>query len=496
MKIRTRFAPSPTGFLHIGGVRTALYNWLYAQKHGGEFFLRIEDTDLERSEERFTSDILESMRWLGLTWTGEMLFQSKRMDLYREKAEELITLGLAYRCTATEAELEQMRETAMKAGQKPMYDRRYRDSNLPAPTDGTPYVIRAKIPLTGSIKFDDLIRGEIEVSNEEVDDFVIIRSNGAPTYNFSCVIDDVASEMTHIIRGDDHINNTPKQIHLYRFFNYSEPKFAHLPMILGSDKKKLSKRHGAVSANQYRADGYLPETVLNFLARIGWSHGDQEVFTIPELVAAFSFDHVQKASGVFNPEKLLWLSAEHIRRADPVRVTEILKADFSEKLASVNLSAADAVVRLSGKIGQAALGLLQPKAKTILELADLLQPLLSSDVVPVDASGLKWNKDDALKMKTKGVIETLLGWGAEKVRASSSSLSAADLSLFDLGLGHAEIDAFFREQAEKSGVKLGDLVQPLRLVLSGKAAGASVFDLLSVLPWNVCEKRIAYALTL
>ncbi|MFN7683935.1 MAG: glutamate--tRNA ligase [Oligoflexia bacterium] len=328
-EVRVRFAPSPTGFLHIGGVRTALFNWLYARQQGGKFLLRIEDTDLERSEKHFTDDILASMKWFGLTWDEEPLYQSRRLDIYRAKADELVARGLAYKCWCSESEVEKMREELQAAGKKPMYDRRCRTRSAPGPADA-PYVIRVAIPLEGSIEFDDMIRGPIRFENTDLDDFVLIRSNGAPTYNLSVVVDDVESRMTHIVRGDDHINNTPKQMHLYRHFSYPVPKFAHLPMILGPDKKKLSKRHGAVSANVYRGEGYLPETLLNFLARLGWSHGDQEIFSIDEMIRYFSFEHVQVSSAVFNVEKLQWLSGAHIRQADPARLASIVAEDFGD----------------------------------------------------------------------------------------------------------------------------------------------------------------------
>lgn len=480
--VRVRFAPSPTGFLHIGGVRTALFNWLFARHHGGKFLLRIEDTDLERSEERFTTDILNSLKWLGLDWDEDLIFQSKRLESYRERAEALIATGHAYRCYCTEAEVEAMRDQAMKEGKKPQYDRRCREKQ-DHPTD-LPFVIRAKIPLNGSVEFEDLIRGPIRFENGDIDDFVLIRSNGAPTYNLSVVVDDVHSRMTHILRGDDHINNTPKQIHLYHFFQYPVPQFAHLPMILGADKKKLSKRHGAVSANVYRAEGYLPEALLNFLARLGWSHGDQEIFTREEMVEFFSFDHVQKSAAVFNTEKLLWLNGSHIRGADSQRLLDIVLEDFSEHFTS------DALKRAKSPLGRELVRLIQQKVKFVIEIAEQLVPLCTPGVVAVDSSGLKWNKDGQLKTASQAAVKHVVEEWAKKMAALSA---AADASLQDAGVMHEDVEAFLRQISTQHGVKLGDLAQPMRLVVTGRSVSAGLFELISILPWSVVEARLRSA---
>lgn len=487
--VRVRFAPSPTGFLHIGSVRAALFNWLYARHHKGVFLLRIEDTDLERSEDRFTQDIQSSLKWLGLTWDEEPIFQSQRLDIYRQKAEELIQKGDAYRCYCTESEVEAMREVAMKEGKKPQYDRRCRDKN--EVREGTPFVIRAKIPTSGFVEFHDLIRGNIRFENSDLDDFVLIRSNGAPTYNLSVVVDDVQSQMTHILRGDDHINNTPKQMHLYRFFNYPVPQFAHLPMILGPDKKKLSKRHGAISVNVYRADGYLPEALLNFLARLGWSHGDQEIFTIEEMIQFFSFDHVQKSSAVFNMEKLLWLNGAHIRKATPERLLNIVVEDYSHHFSSEALS------RAKTELGKHLVSLIQPKVKLMNELAEQLVPLCTPGSIEVDASGLKWNQDETLKVATKAAIQHLIDSLAKKVAGAPQKIrSGADVawgdhsSLGDVGISHTEVDGIVRQISEQHGIKMGDLAQPARLVVTGRLVSAGLFELISLLPWNVVETRL------
>ena len=473
--VRVRFAPSPTGFLHIGGVRTALFNWLYARKHNGKFLLRIEDTDLERSETRYTDDILASMKWLGLTHDEPVVFQSQKLHVYREKALALIENGLAYRCTCTTEDVEKMREVAQAAGKKPMYDRSCRDKEI-GEDCGKPFVIRAKIPLEGDVRFIDLIHGEITVQNSELDDFVLVRSNGATTYNFSVVIDDVDMRMSHIIRGDDHINNTPKQVHLYHFFKYPVPKFAHIPMILGSDKKKLSKRHGAVSANVYRGEGYLPEAILNFMVRLGWSHGDQEVFSIQEMIQAFDFDHVQKSSAVFNTEKLQWVSGHHIRSSSAERLIGVVKEDFSDLFIDRSIEALDT------DYGRAVTLMVAQKSKTMKELVDLLVPLCVAGVVPVDASGLKWNKDPGMKSSLQSAIKQLLEKFTARI-GSSPTLAIA-------GLDHAEIEGIIKSVCETSGVKLGDLMQPARLFVTGRMNSVSMFELLPLMPWPTLEARL------
>lgn len=493
-KVRVRFAPSPTGFLHIGGVRTALFNWLYAKRYGGQFLLRIEDTDLERSEERFTQDIMTSMKWLGLNWDEEPIFQSQRLDVYRQKAQELMDRGLAYKCYCSEQDLEGMRARAMTEGKKPMYDRTCREGRE-APSTEAPYVIRAKLPLDGEVAFDDLIRGRITVQNQELDDFVLVRSNGAPTYNFSVVVDDVFSQMTHVIRGDDHINNTPKQVHLYLMFAYPQPGFAHLPMILGSDKKKLSKRHGAVSANWYRSEGYLPEALLNFLARLGWSHGDQEVFSIREMCDFFSFESVQKSSAVFNSEKLLWVNGEHIRKASVDRLSEIIRDDFADYFKEPAQLA-----RVGTPLGKKIVGLLQPKVKLLKEMAEQMVPLCTPGAIEVDPSPLKWNKDPALKTVIQGAIRAVLQEWEKKAEISAGFAATASESwgnapsLEHLEMGPVEIEAFLKQVSEQHGVKLGDLIQPLRLCMTGRTSGPSLFELIAWLPVDVLLPRMRKSL--
>ena len=348
------------------------------------------------------------------------------------------------------------------------------------------------------MEFNDLIRGAIRFENTEIDDFVLIRSNGAPTYNLSVVVDDVETRMTHIIRGDDHINNTPKQMHLYRFFSYPVPLFAHLPMILGSDKKKLSKRHGAVSANAYRADGYLPEGLLNFLARLGWSHGDQEIFTIEEMIQHFSFDHVQKSSAVFNTEKLLWTNGTHIRMAKADRLVKIVTEDYADHFSP------QARERAQTELGAQLAALIQAKVKLMKELAEQLVPLCTPGAVEVDATGLKWEKDPNLKITTRAAVRHATEIFGQKIqekaggkrRTGADSVWGSAWSLGDVGVGHEQVDQILKQVAEQHGVKLGDFTQPMRLCMTGRMVSAGLFDLLPLLPWDVVEARLKKVETL
>ncbi len=335
--IRTRFAPSPTGYLHLGGARTALFNWAFARHHGGVFLLRIEDTDLERSTQVSEQAIFDAMNWLGLDWDEGPFFQMKRLARYKEVGEELLSKGLAYWDYCSKEELDAMREAQVARGEKPRYDRRWRDSNETPPPRRQP-VLRFKNPLAGDVAWDDLVKGTISVSNEELDDLVLLRADGVPTYNFGVVVDDIDMAMTHVIRGDDHVNNTPRQINLYRALGASLPFFGHVPMILGSDGQRLSKRHGAVNAMQYKEDGFLPDAMVNYLARLGWSHGDEEVFSREQLVEWFDLAHVSKSPARWDPEKLKWMNAEYLKRltdADLVQRLEREKGEVCKMLAAV-----------------------------------------------------------------------------------------------------------------------------------------------------------------
>lgn len=476
--VRVRFAPSPTGWLHIGGVRTTLFNYLYAKKHGGKFLLRIEDTDTERSEQKYTDDILSSLAWLGMNPEEPILYQSKRFDLYKKIANDLVAKGLAYRCYCTEAEVEATREQMMKEGKKPMYARTCR--NLKAPPAGrenASYAIRATFPLTGTTSFQDMIRGEISFPNEDLDDFVLVRSNGVPTYNFVVVVDDVEMKISHVIRGDDHINNTPKQMYLYQALGHAVPLFAHLPMILGQDKKKLSKRNGETSTNAYRAQGFLPEALLNFLVRLGWSHGDQELFSMQEMIDLFNLESVQVSGAVFNTEKLMWIAGEHMKRADPKRLISIVESDFASSFSGVSLP------RLREPMTLELVKHIQQKVKLVKELAEQLHPLLEKGVMPVDASTLKWNKDPETKAKIKKAIESLIDVARGKL--------AGKKSLGEAGVDHTGIDQMLRGLCEQHGIKLGDFTQPMRLFVTGQATSAiGLFDLLPLLSWEDIEARL------
>jgi len=321
MITRTRFAPSPTGDIHLGNIRTALYSWLYARHQGGEFLLRIEDTDRERSTKEAVNTILESMKWLELDYAGPF-YQSERLDYYRAAAEQLVTSGKAYRCYCTKERLDTLRTEQLAKKEKPRYDGCCRDKNLPA--SDKPYVIRFKNPTSGSVVFTDLVMGELRFENSELDDLVLIRPDGYPTYNFSVVVDDHDMKITHVIRGADHVNNTPRQINIFHALNAAVPVYAHMPLILGSDGKLLSKRHGALSVMQYCAMGYLPEALLNYLVRLGWSHGDQEIFSRAEMIALFDIQHINKAPAAFNAEKLLWLNRHYLKNLDPQLLGERL----------------------------------------------------------------------------------------------------------------------------------------------------------------------------
>src|SRR5882672_3400081 len=332
--IRTRFAPSPTGYLHIGGARTALFSWAYARRHGGKFILRIEDTDLERSTEASVQAIHDAVRWLGLDADEGPFRQMQRLSRYRELAEQLLREGKAYRCYCTREELEQMRTAQRARGEKPRYDGRWRDSKA-TPPPGVAPVIRFKNPLEGEVTFNDLVKGPITIANAELDDLVLLREDGVPTYNFGVVVDDLDMSISHVIRGDDHVNNTPRQINIFRALIGNEgaglPQFAHVPMILGADGERLSKRHGAVSVMQYAEEGYLPEALINYLARLGWSHGDAEVFSREQFVEWFDLAHVSRSPAQFNPEKLKWLNHQHLKRRSNSEFATLLEPGIAKE---------------------------------------------------------------------------------------------------------------------------------------------------------------------
>jgi glutamyl-tRNA synthetase len=360
--IRTRFAPSPTGFLHIGGARTALFSWAYARKHGGKFILRIEDTDVERSTPAAVQAILDGMTWLGLDYDEGPFYQMQRMERYKEVISEMLKAGTAYHCYCSREELDAMREAQMQAGLKPRYDGRWRPEEgktLPAPPANIPPVIRFKSPQDGLVMWDDLVKGPITIANQELDDFIIARDDGTPTYNFCVVVDDHDMGITQVIRGDDHVNNTPRQINLLQALGATIPKYAHLSMILGDDGQKLSKRHGAVSVMQYDEDGYLPEAVLNYLARLGWSHGDDEVFSMAQFCQWFDLDHITPSAAQFNTDKLNWLNAHYMKQTGGAALAQ----DVSKRLAAKGIT-------VQGVDLAAALELYKERASNLNELAN------------------------------------------------------------------------------------------------------------------------------
>lgn len=357
--VKTRFAPSPTGYLHIGGARTALFSWAFARKQGGKFILRIEDTDLERSTQQSVQAILDGMAWLGLDYDEGPYYQMQRLSRYQEVAEQLLKQGLAYRCYASKEELDILREQQRQAGLKPRYDGRWRDSKQTPPPGITP-VVRFKTPREGYAVFDDLVKGRIAVANHELDDLVLLRSDGTPTYNFGVVLDDLDMGITHVIRGDDHVNNTPRQINILKALGAAIPQYAHVPMILGADGERLSKRHGAVSVMHYRDQGYLPEALVNYLARLGWSHGDEEIFSREQLVEWFDLAAINRSPAKFNPEKLTWLNQHYLKIADNTRLAELTVPFLQER--KYNLPEEEHLFQI--------VGLLKERVSTIEELAD------------------------------------------------------------------------------------------------------------------------------
>jgi len=438
----TRFAPSPTGMLHIGGVRTALFSWLYARHHGGKFILRIEDTDRERSTDEAVRVILDGMRWLGLTADEGPYYQTQRLHRYREVLEQMLARGQAYRCYCTREELEAMRTEQIARKVKPRYDARCRERH--EPRAGVAPVIRFKNPLEGQVVVDDQVHGRVVFQNAELDDLIIARSDGSPTYNFCVVVDDADMGITHVIRGDDHLNNTPRQINMLRALPAAPPVYAHLPMILGPDGAKLSKRHGAVSVLQYQQEGYLPEALLNYLVRLGWSHGDQEYFSLEQMIAAFDIKDVNKSASAFNPDKLLWLDQQHIMRAPVAR----LAAGLAEQLAALGLDAATLDERLLAGVVNAQ----RERARTLKEMAQASLFFFREFERYDDKAAAKNLSADTLPL-----LQAL----AEGLAASAE---------FSAGAVHEVISSV----ATRMGVPLGKVAQPLRVAVTGGAVSPPI----------------------
>ncbi|MBI2343044.1 MAG: glutamate--tRNA ligase [Deltaproteobacteria bacterium] len=461
MTVRVRFAPSPTGHLHIGGARTALYNWLYARQHHGTFILRIEDTDRERSTEEYTHSILDGMRWLGLDWDEGPIYQTDRAQIYHTHLNQLLREENAYRCFCTPERLEQLRTEALAAGRKPTYDRRCRDLT-PDAHDTRPCCIRFKAPLTGQTVVQDMVRGTVTFDNKELDDLILARSDGTPTYNFVVVVDDVTMQITHVIRGDDHLNNTPRQMLLYAAFNYPTPLFAHLPMILGSDRKRLSKRHGATSVIAYQQTGYLPQALLNYLARLGWSHGDQEIFTLEEMVRAFSFDHVGRAGAIFNPEKLDWVNMAHMKSFSD----EELAARVEPFLAEMGLVPHDR------DYAARAIASERERAKTLRELAEISAFYFRPSVVWDAPAVAKWLDADGQRIlqAMTPMLHSVETWNADALKETFSALQA------------------------RENVKFLQVAQPLRVALTGTTTSPGIYDVLTIMGKTTVLHRIEQAL--
>jgi glutamyl-tRNA synthetase len=449
--VRVRFPPSPTGHLHIGGVRTALFNWLYARHHGGVFILRIEDTDRTRSTEESIQLILEGLTWLGLDWDEGPHRQTERLAIYQTHAYRLLEEGKAYRCYCSPQELQERREEALRRGESPRYNRRCRDLQQP-PAGRTP-AIRLKAPLEGQTRFDDLIHGELTFENSGLDDLIILRSDGTPTYNFAVVVDDVTMHITHVIRGDDHIPNTPRQILIYHALDYPLPQFGHVSMILGPDKGRLSKRHGATSVLAYRDMGYLPEALLNYLARLGWAHGDQEIFTREELIAQFSLAEVNKAAAVFDPDKLLWLNAHYLRTLPSERlIHELLPHLIREGI----VKSPDEVdhVYLARAIES-----VRERSKTLLEMVQWLRFYFTDHIIYDDKAAAKFLTTETAPLLVR-LIQALEG-----------------LPVFD----ETSIQQVFQQLLAASGLKLGDIAQPARVALTGGTVSPGIYEVMAIL---------------
>lgn len=459
MTIRTRFAPSPTGYLHVGGARTALFSWLFARKHGGAFVLRIEDTDLERSTAESVNAILEGMIWLGLEYDEGPFYQTKRFDRYNEVIDQLLERGLAYRCDCPRERLDELREAAMASKQKPRYDGHCRGRDIDSET---PHVVRFRNPEQGTVAFDDLVRGRVEIANQELDDLIIRRSDGSPTYNLTVVVDDHDMGITDVIRGDDHINNTPRQINIFKAMEWDLPRFAHLPMILGDDGSRLSKRHGAVSVMQYMEEGYLPEALLNYLVRLGWSHGDQELFSVEEMIRLFDVEDVNKAASSFNTEKLQWLNQHYIKESEPLHIARLLSPHMG-RLGIDPTQGPDLV-----KVAEAQ----RERAKTLVEMAQI-SAFFYRDYKQFDEAAARKNLRPVARQPLERMRERLAAqetWSGEALHT------------------------LVQEVADDLELKMGKVAQPLRVAVVGRAASPGIDVTLELVGKAACLRRIDRAL--
>ena len=460
--IRTRFAPSPTGFLHIGGARTALFSWAYARRHAGQFILRIEDTDVARSTPEAVQAIIDGMDWLGLAHDEGPFYQMQRMDRYKAVIQQMLAAGTAYHCYTTPEELDRMREEQRAKGVKPRYDGTWRPEpgkTLPTPPADAQPVVRFKNPLDGVVAWDDLVKGSIEIANAELDDLVIARADGTPTYNFCVVVDDWEMQISHVIRGDDHVNNTPRQINILQALGAQVPLYAHLSMILGDDGQKLSKRHGAVSVMQYDEDGYLPEAVLNYLARLGWSHGDEEVFSMAQFCEWFDLDHITPSAAQFNTEKLNWLNAHYLKQSDNERLAALVRPRLEARGVTVgDTPSLTAVV-----------GLYKERVATLNELAD------AAEVFYID-----------LHPSPELLAQHL---APEAVPALADFIAGVR----DVAWEAPAIGALIKESVGKHGLKMPKLAMPLRVLLTGQAQTPSVDAVVALFPREAVLARLAKA---
>jgi glutamyl-tRNA synthetase len=460
MKVRTRFAPSPTGFLHIGGARTALFSWAYARRHGGVFILRVEDTDVARSTPAAVQAILDGMQWLGLAHDEGPFYQMQRMERYKEVIAGMLAAGSAYYCYTSKDELDQLRAAQEARKEKPRYDGRWRPESgkiLPAPPAGVAPVVRFCNPVDGVVSWDDQVKGRIEFANVELDDFIIARGDGTPTYNFCVVVDDVDMGITHVIRGDDHVNNTPRQINLLHALQAPVPHYAHLSMILGDDGQKLSKRHGAVSVMQYHEDGYLPEAVLNYLARLGWSHGDDEVFDMNQFVAWFDLNHITASAAQFNTEKLNWLNAHYIRQADLSR----LAADVASRLAVRD------VATVAGPDLERVIALYRERAGNLNELADAVHPFYAM-VTP------------SAELREQHLTPS-----------ACAALAALQDHFAGCPWQAAELGQAVKQTAAEQGLKMPQVAIPLRVALLGLPQSPAIDAVLEVMGRERVAERLS-----
>ncbi|GAA5784803.1 glutamate--tRNA ligase [Chitiniphilus shinanonensis] len=459
--VRTRFAPSPTGLLHIGGVRTALFSWAYARKHGGQFILRIEDTDLERSTPESVAAILDGMHWVGLDYDEGPFYQMQRMARYKEVIGQMLASGHAYHCYCSKEELDAMRSAAEARGEKPRYDRRWRPEDgktLPAPPQGVSPVVRFRTPIGGTVAWDDQVKGRIEIANDELDDLIIARPDGTPTYNFCVVVDDWDMNISHVIRGDDHVNNTPRQIHMYQALGAEVPLFAHLPMIHNDQGQKLSKRRDAVSVVDYDKMGFLPEALLNYLARLGWGHGDDEFFTLSQFVEWFSLDSVSPSPSRFDRDKLLWLNAQHIKQTDPRRMAGRVEGFLADR----GVAVAD------GPVLADVCALLKDRSQTLVEMADQAEYFYRALTPTAEIVEKHLTPDD----------EARLGFFAEGAARLPEWTTEA-------------LSAYIKEFVKQQGVKMPQVGMPLRAKVCGTTSTPSVDAVLALLGREEVLRRLA-----